>query len=67
MANKPLKLSNAQFVRLYKDDRDELITLRNAVFGTTRLTLIDLIRDCVHEGLPAVRKNLAPLVKEKAA
>ena len=60
----PKKLSTTRPIRIYSEDEELIIALHREVEKLQRkVTIVDLIRDCVQAGLPSVQKKWAPLIK----
>lgn len=64
MSERPIKLAGPRFVRLFDEDAAAIRQLSKEVYDNTKLTMLDLIRDAVHEGLPLLQKRLKPMRKE---
>lgn len=58
--------SNTRSIRLYSMDDQALISLHHQIKTLHRkIDIVDLVRDCVQAGLPAVEKRWEPLTKDK--
>jgi len=66
-SNLPSELStNTRAIRLYADDDEKLISLHAIIKKLNRkIDIVDLIRDCIQEGLPAIEKRWEPMMKDK--
>jgi hypothetical protein len=61
----PLIISTTgRFVRVYDDDNEKLVELNNAIKNMTSTSILQLIRDCVHAGLPIIQKRYESMIKE---
>jgi hypothetical protein len=60
---RPTKLSTSKDIRLYDEDAEEIRKLHEDVYRDTNLSQVDIVRDCVHAGLPLIVQRLRPLVK----
>lgn len=50
-------------IRLYDCDDKRIITLKKKIGTVSNLSIIDIIRICVHEGLPHLEKHWDSILK----
>jgi hypothetical protein len=61
----PKELSASKPIRLFKTDDDEIESLYHEVKHISGLNMQDIIRQCVHAGLPIIKERWKPLFKNK--
>jgi len=61
----PKSLSSSKPIRLFEEDDNDIEALHAKIRTISGLNIQDIIRQCVHAGLPIIKKRWEPLLKEK--
>ena len=61
----PKELSHTKPIRLFKIDADAIEELCKDLKPVCNVNIQDIIRHCVHVGLPIIQERWKPLLKEK--
>jgi hypothetical protein len=61
----PKALSSSKPIRLFEEDDTGIEELHAEIKSISGLNIQDIIRQCVHVGLPIIKKRWEPLIKEK--
>lgn len=61
----PKELAASKPIRLFKTDDDDIEALYHEIKHVSGLNMQDIVRHCVHEGLPLIKERWKPLIKEK--
>lgn len=61
----PKELSNTKPIRLFKVDYDAIEALCKGINPACNVNMQDIIRHCIHEGLPIIQEKWKSLLKEK--
>lgn len=52
-------------MRLYEDDNTRIVDLHKQIGPMTGKSQTDIVRDCIHAGLPVIEKQWAPMIGKK--
>ena len=61
----PKELSASKPIRLFKEDDDKIEALCRDIKHISGLNMQDIIRRCVHVGLPIIQEQCKPMLKER--
>lgn len=61
----PKELSASKPIRLFKIDDDAIEAMCKDLKPVCNINMQDIIRSCVHVGLPIIQERWKPLMKEK--